>query len=68
MGKQSQILSEISVFLQEFDYSAVVVLIYEGMNSGLLNSILSHWYHRYSFQLSLELRYFNNTELSFLKN
>lgn len=35
MGKQSQILSEISVFLQEFDYSAVVVLIYEGMNSGV---------------------------------
>ena len=68
MGKQSQILSEISVFLQEFDYSAVVVLIYERMNLGLLNSILSHWYHRYSFQLSLELRYFNNTELSFLKN
>ena len=35
MGKQSQIVSEISVFLQEFDYSAVVVLIYEGMNSGV---------------------------------
>ena len=35
MGKQSQILSEISVFLKEFDYSAVVVLIYEGVNSGV---------------------------------
>ena len=60
-----------SVFLQEFDYSAVVVLIYEGMNSGVTELYFSHWYHGYSFQLSLELislRYFNNMELCFFLN
>ena len=34
MGKQSQILSEISLFFQEFGHSAIVV--YEGINSGVI--------------------------------